>query len=264
MMACRRCSRGAVRGFSIIELLIVIALILTGYAIVGPMFRRATGTEGVLVMGRLASDVRAAYDLAVLTNRTYRMVFPFRAGTYWLEESDQEDVRIADAAVDGDMTAEEEETALAEWEERMKRYEDWVKDGEVVDGQSEEAVAKSSPVLAARERLRPPKWKMISNLEWGRRSLGSSLMVYAMHTEHHRALQRVEELDEGARGILYFFPSGYVERAAIHVGYRSGGGVEVDRTQTPYTVITHPEEGTATVLDGFRELDMTTGEVADG
>ena len=77
-----------VRGFTLIELTVVIAILGLVYALVIPRFSNITGLELKSTARKVASLVRYAYDDAVSENKRLRMVFGFgdEYDSIWIEE----------------------------------------------------------------------------------------------------------------------------------------------------------------------------------
>src|SRR3989338_11534668 len=61
------------KGFTLLELLIVLALIGFVYAVAMPSLTMRTGTQVANALGRLGDDIRSVFDLAILTNMPHRM-----------------------------------------------------------------------------------------------------------------------------------------------------------------------------------------------
>lgn len=244
-------------GFTLIEVIIVIAIVGVTYYVAIPQFNLATGTETAVKLGQVASDIRGAYDTAVLTGKTYRMVFMLATGDYWLEVADRNDLLLGDDKLGRDPTAEEEKAKLDEFNDKFQTYVE-LGETEVRDPESDRPIKLSSPVVSAKNRLQPIKWQRVEDMEWGPRSFGPYMIVQDMRAEHHNAKQTFEELGEKARAFIYFFPQGYVERAVIHIGFKRGE-LQIDPDQEAYTVITSPTDGTAEVLPEYVELAEDEG-----
>lgn len=241
-------------GFSLIEVIIVVALIAFVYSVALPQLNQRTGAEVANKINQLAADVRAAYDMSVLTHKTYRLVFVMASGDYWLEEADRENVYLGSDKLDRDPTEAEEKDQQIAFDIKFKDYEDLAGQA-VTDKDSDKEIPPTSPVLEAKSRLKRAGWTRVENLEWTVRSLGPILMIKDMQSEHHGQKQDFSELGGEARGMIYFFPSGYVERAVLHIAYKKDEMVP-DDTQEPYTVTTNPYEGTAETVNGYVEVDV--------
>jgi len=241
-------------GFSLIEVIVVLALMAFVYAVAIPQMNIHTGAEVSTKLNGLAGDVRSAYDLSVLTGKTYRMVFVLNSGDYWLEEADRSEVFLGSDKVDRDPTAEEEKEAQAEFDTKFAEYTELAGQA-VADPDSDKEIPPVSPVILAKSKLRKPVWKKVENAEWGNRTLGPVLMISDMQAEHHGHKQELSELGPDGRAMIYFFPGGEVERAVIHIAYKKDDMV-VDDSQEPYTLTTNPWEGTAEVVPGKVEVDV--------
>jgi general secretion pathway protein H len=242
-------------GFTIIEILMVIALMGIIFTLVIPNFNIVPTTEASSKINGLAGDIRAAYDMAVLHRRAYRLVFEFKTADYWLETTERKNFQLDDQTDNRDPSPEEIKEKTAVFEEEMKEYEE-LAGKEFKDADTEQVIKPSSPLLAARDYLKPVVWKAVEDSEWSRRKLGPSFLLRSMQTEHHKILQTYEDLQQDGYAYLYFFPHGYVERAVLYVAPAD----EDDKTrwdQLTYTVTTRPWEGVAEVETGFKEVDVS-------
>lgn len=240
-------------GFSLIEVIIVVTLIAFVYTVALPQFGMRSQTEIANKLNQLASDVRSAYDVAVLSKKTYRMVFMLSTGEYWLEEADRPDVYLGNERVGHDATEDEEKDELVVFEDKIKEYQDLAGQA-VVDQEKDKEIPPTSPVVTARDRLRKAKWTRVETLEWSVRTLSPVLVVKDMQSEHHGQKQERAELGDKGRAMIYFFPSGYVQRAVLHLSLMKGDGPDDDAPS--YTIVTQPFQGTADVLDTYQEIDV--------
>ena len=242
------------QGFSLIELVIVIALIAFAYTVALPNLGIRSESEVALKLNTLAGDVRNAFDLSVLTGKHYRLVFMLASGDYWLEEASQPEFFLGSDRVDRDPTEAEEKDAQVAFEQRMREYVDAA--GQVItDATGDEQITPTSPVVEAQSRLQKAQWTRVSNSEWGNRSLGPDLIIKEMQSEHHGRRQDFSELGDQARGMIYFFPQGYVEKAVLYLYYRKDDFVP-DEGKEPYTFVTFPFEGVAEVNNGRLEINV--------
>jgi type II secretory pathway pseudopilin PulG len=241
-------------GFSLLEIIIVISLIVVVYSVALPNLRIQSGSEAAMKLAGLASDIRGAYDMAVLHRKPYRLVFMMMSGEYWLETTDATNFYLGSEQLDRDLTEEEENQAIEFFDEDFEPYVE-LAGREVEDPDSERVIRPTSPLLMAKERLRPVKWTPVQNSEWSRRSLGPYFLIQDFQAEHHKSRQTFEELGEQARAILYFLPNGYVEKAVIHIAVRKGDA-DIDETEQPYTVTTNPFIGTANAVSGYEEVNL--------
>jgi hypothetical protein len=175
-------------------------------------------------------------------------------GDYWLEEADQEHFYIGADKVDRDPTEAEEKDDQLFYEQKMREYSDLAGQA-VIDSSKDKEIPPVSPVVEAKLKLRKAQWTPVSNSEWSKRSLGPQLLIKEMQSEHHGRLQNFSELGENARGMIYFFPNGYVQKAVLYVYYKKDDFVP-DESKEPYTVVTFPFEGIAEVNSGRINVDV--------
>lgn len=241
-------------GFSLIEVMIVVALMAFVYTYALPQLNLKTGAEIATKISQLNGDIRNAYDLSVLSGKTYRMVFMLTSGDYWLEQADQERIYLGDDRLGRDPSEAEEKEQDQVFESRFAEFQE-LAGRAVVDMKDEKEIPPESPVLAAKDKLRQAVWSRVDSMEWGERTLGPSLMIKAMQAEHHGVRQEIGDLGEASRAMLYFFPNGYVERAMIQIAYKKDDLV-IDEEKEGYTIITDPYQGTAEAQDGFVDVDV--------
>lgn len=241
------------QGFSLIELLLVIATIGLLFVLAMPNMNIISSTEAAQKLGTLAGDIRSAFDMAVLHRRPHRLVFHFASGDYWLETTDRQDFFLGNEKMTRDLSPEELKDQIEIFNTEFEEYVE-LAGIEVEDHENERTIPPSSPLLKARERLKPVEWRRVQDTEWTRRSLGPHFVVMAMQAEHHERKITLEEFQDEAFAYLYFFPRGYVERAVIYIapaGWNAG-----DDEQLPYTITTDPYEGIAHVESGYHEVDI--------
>jgi len=246
---------GIESGMTMIEIMVVIGLVAFLYSIAVPQFSLRTGTEAANKVQRLADDIRAAFDLAVLNNKTYRMSLVLSTGEYWLEEADRPVETLGDGKGGKDPTEEEEKIKSDEFDAATKEYQSMAgepardDDGSIIPGSND------SPILRNRNAAKGPQWRRVEGLEWQDRSLGPNLLISEIQAEHHEQKQILADVGESGRALLYFFPAGYVEKAFVTIAFKSDTMV-VDETQKPYTIITRPFLGNAEVTSGVAEIDV--------
>jgi general secretion pathway protein H len=240
-------------GFTIIELIMVIALIGLLFVMAAPNLSILSSTEAAQKIGTLAADIRGAYDMAVLHRRPHRLVFQLATGQYWLETTDQQNFRLAANAQGYDLSSEQVKEEQALFDEKFEEYKE--KAGrEVQLPDKDEVITPTSPLINAQSKLRPSKWRRIEDSEWGRRSIGPQFSIGGIQAEHHDSLISFTEVDEDSVAHIYFFPQGYVERAVIYV---TPAGMDMESAlDKAYTIVTRPFEGVADVSSGYQEVDI--------
>ena len=241
-------------GFTLIEVILVITIASIAIAVVLPNFGVRSKGEIFSKLGRLRSDIRAAYDEAILSGRAHRLVFHLASGDYWLESTKKANFYLGNSKLDRDLTGEEVDSQNAEFEEEFTKYTELAIEP-ITDPATGEKINFRSPVIKAKERLRPARWSRVTRGEWSKRSLGPDLLSGKFMASHHSQPITLEGLGEEAVAHLYFLPVGYVEKARMHIYYQSEPG-QIDENETPYTMTTSPHEGATTLIDGIEEIDI--------
>ena len=109
-------------GFTLIEVIIVIVIFASAMTVVLPNFGAQKENAVFGLIGRLRADIRAAYDLAVLSGRAHRLVFEMGTGKYWLESTKERDFLLSGDKFERELTAQEIDSKNAEFEEDFQRY----------------------------------------------------------------------------------------------------------------------------------------------
>ena len=252
----RKPTHRSMRAFTLLELLIVLALIGFVYAVAMPSLTMRTGTQVANALGRLGQDVRSVYDLAILTNMPHRMVFNLFTGEYWVEICEEPDIRLT-APVNGTDSPSIEEERRERFETDFEKYQDLAGHA-VKDLTSDEEIPASSPVIEAKAKLKGPGWSRLKGMEWGQRLLGEQIGIRSMQAEHHERKISIEEDGKDAIAYVYVFP-GYIERAVFYIYYRISE-FSFDMEQAPYTVLTRPYKGELDIRAGFTEVDMRSDD----
>ena len=273
------------RGFTLIEIIVVVAIMVVFYTYGMPKFNSLSGTEATTKVNRLAADIRSAYDLAVLSNRPYRIVFMVLSGDYYLETADGQSIGgavgglveslgldaatvsldmaafnrmpffLADEKKDRDLSIKGEKDLQTEFDATFDEYKD-LAGSAVEDNENDRVLNPRTPLMSAKEWLRPPRWNKVNSAEWGKsRSIGSYMAIKDIQIEHQDSRQSLHGSTDADRVMLYFFPRGYVERACIHIGVRRGES-DIEENEKQYTIITHPYLGTAEVRAGYEEVNL--------
>lgn len=184
------------KGYTLLELTVVIAIVLLASVAVVAGVQSVRKASLSSAAATLSAAIRYLYDLAVLNSRPYRLVISLGQGKFRGEE-------VGEGCSSALLPSEEE-----------RRYE--VEKKGQREGQVSTKAPEEAPVL--------PRFK--DNL-LGERSLPKGIEFKGVMTSHQ------DEVTEEGEAEIYFFPSGYVEKALIYL--RKG--------ETIYTVETIPLRG---------------------
>jgi general secretion pathway protein H len=218
----------AIAGFTLIEMIVAIAVAATLLAAAVVGIGALTGARARGSLGELGATVRALYDIAALTGVTCRLVFDLPAGdatgfTYRAECAK----RSVTTTTDRDQQLRDDTRARAEAAKRVDR------------GTGSSRGSSSLLDLLSEEKDRVEGAATFANFTTPevqpRKVSGVKLSVWTAH-------QKLPV--KSGLAYVYFFPQGYAERAQLTA--RQGNSV--------WSLTVAPLTGKTTVVDGEPEL----------
>ena len=208
-----RGARGHARGFTLIEVLIVVSVIGVMAFAAAPAVNSFTGANARASASEIAGAYRYLFDTAALRHQTCRMVFDMDAREWWAEcTANTPGARRGQPVMGKDGVAEDDEADLAR-------------------GFSDEPEAEKRKFLA-RARFAEFKDQQVK-----RRKLRGGAIFEKVWTPRQRDPQ------QKGKAYVYLYPQGMADRAQIPVA--DGSSV--------YTVVTQPFTGRARVVNGIPE-----------
>jgi general secretion pathway protein H len=174
----RQRGRGGQRGFTLIELVVVMVVmaVVTTAVVVGIGNLRGANVQSEA--GKLAVAVRYLYSLSVLNGRTYRLVLDLEAGAWWGE-------------------AQESRDPCKAWLLPGEGEEEGEGEGEDEDDEDGPAAPRPAAFTAAKSKLLQ------------KHQLPKGIVLDAVMTSHQ------SELRQSGQAALHFFPNGTVERGFV-------------------------------------------------
>jgi len=175
----------ASRGFTLIELGVVVGILALVALVVVPSIEAAFGVRTREEAARLAGAIRAMYGESVLSGNTCRLVFDLDEGVYWPEcARGRVAVVGAEESVRGARVEEGKDFFVGTEEQEQARRQ----------------VMERSAFAGFTSGLAP------------RRQLPEPVILDAVWSQHQ------PEPYTAGTAFLYFFPNGQTERAYIYVG----------------------------------------------
>jgi len=240
-------------GYTLIELsavlAIALALMLAGVATIRSVRKAGISTAAQ----RLSASVRYLADLAVVTNRPYRLVLDLSAGAWWGEPADpsqgcgtallpsREEMREQGKSPTEETSGEPLALPTASMLAQALASPQGI--ASLLQGGAPAAAPPEGPPPEEGTRPKGEGPRLLKRTE-----LAKGLEVFRVMTSH-----QMEPTEEG-KAEVYFFPSGYVEAAYLYLR----------RDDEVYTVETIPLMGTARVhheeLDPGDLLDRVSRE----
>lgn len=251
------------KAFTMIEIIMVVALLGFIYAAVLPGFKNATGIDDANQLNQFTGSIRTAYDYAILYQKNVRLRIHLMSGKYWLEEANGEVIRIPNDPVEVDLTTEEEKEQIEVFEADFEKYTDLAGESVPDLDDDEKTIHFKSPVISAKDRLKPTQWIKVDSSEWRGRSLGETLLFRLVQTDHHTGPVLIDDYGNEAVVSIYFSPDGRCEKTLIQIFYQLRDGVP-DTDQLPYSVLVNPFNGAAELVNGSIEWDQYVNAVEEG
>jgi general secretion pathway protein H len=171
-------------GFTLVELMIVLAVVALLSAAVVPTVNSVTGANARAAAGELAGAARYLFDTAALRHETCRLVLDLDERSWWAECTKDRVPRLREAVSAADLAREDETLAERFPDER--------------DAERRKLLARA-------------KWGKFEDRLARKRTLPGSARFVDAWTEHQR--------DAASRGkvYVYFYPQGRAEEARLPI-----------------------------------------------
>ncbi len=211
-MTVRR-TRAARRGFTLVELMVTIGVIVVLFASVVYGVGAITGAKAKESAGELANAIRTLYDTAALTGKTCRLVFELPGErsedteVTWHAECAKGGVAVTSKRLD-ELRAAEKRDKKSQARERDTRFRPLNNDQ-----------APTVQELMAREKARVDEAATFSTFE----SEGIREQKLPSDVRVHVWTSKLRDPVKSGPAYLYFFPQGFTERAQVYV--RQGSNV---------------------------------------
>ena len=229
----RRHISRASRGFSLVEILVVIAILglMMGATVYG--FRSIAKSDLRSSSAKLAGAIRYCFDRAVTTGSYFRLVLDLDGNKYWAERSDDRTYLTA-----GKESSPGKGEALDVQALEKQRDEDDAKLQELATSVGGQMVQLDPPPKPKRAKFQTFKDTTLPQVKLTRAKM------FDVFTPRQR-----EPYLKG-RAYLYFFPDGHTERAIV----RLHDGDDF------YSLVVHPLTGRVEVVSGKVDIPRDFGD----
>ena len=225
-----RLPRARAGGFTLLEILVALAVVALMFTLVLGGARRLAHTELRGSAGKLASVIRYLFDRASTTGKIHRLVLDFETGKYWAEVSDDRFLLPRERETDESRAKDSDEaTRLAE-EEKEKQKE--------AERQNEMGGGTAYDF----SRYQPTEWKP----KRARFDMFQERTLKVTQLKGAKLADMFTPRYAGpvttGKGYLYFFPLGQTEPGLIRISDPDG--------TTFYSLLIHPLNGRVKVYAG--------------
>jgi general secretion pathway protein H len=221
------------RGFSLVEIMVVVAIVglLLGASVYG--FRSVAKSDLRSSSSKLAGAIRYCFDRSITTGSYYRLVLDLDTNKYWAERSDDRTYLTT-----GKENAPGRGQAFDLEAEEKKRDEDDAKQQEMATSIGGQMMTLDPPPKPKRAKFQTFKDTTLPQVKLTRAKL------FDVFTPRQR-----EPYLKG-RAYLYFFPDGHTERSIV----RLHDGDDF------YSLVVHPLTGRVEVLSGKVDIPRDFGD----
>lgn len=244
-------------GFTLFEIMIVLALIGLIASVILPGLRRTTKSDMMDGINHLSSQAKLAYNNAIFTGRVHRMVFDVENGNFWTE--------MAPRGFSGRAPVVTQET-----QDREKAKLQLI---DKLNDEAKSADATQMPILEIPvKQLQKfqstawgaPKSNLIAPQEFTGRlifvQIATDLTSKVVKYPLQKKILKVKKSDKKAEkseylAYVYFFPNGTTTQASFQIGFRDDDG-NIDNNALKYTLQLNILTGQMKLILGFQEPDF--------
>lgn len=244
-------------GFTLFEVIIVLALIGLIAAVILPSLRHSTKSAMSDGINHLSSQVKIAYNDTIFTGRVHRMVFDVKNGNFWTE--------MAPQGMNGRAPVVTTET-----EDREKAKKQLV---DKLADEAKSADATEMPILEIPvKQLKKftsvswvtPKNNLISPQKFTgdlifvqiATDLTSTIVKYPFYKRFTKIkTAEKDSVENEYLAYIYFFPNGTTTHASFQIGFYDESG-NVDNNALKYTLHMNTLTGQMKLVTGFQEPDF--------
>ena len=231
------------RGFTLLELLVTVAIvaIVTGTTI--PMISSATNVNTKSSAQELSGHIKYLFDRAILERLYIRLVIDFEQRAYWAE-STKDPVFLSQKP----MTVEEGAVVIEKEEERDKDKQ--LFEDKVLSDDPTNYKWQGWGDFADKFRKKKPAFTTYATDLSKRALLSRDVKFYSVASANYDKTVTTGQV------WIHFFPNGYVERAAIALVPASDleDPELMPQDMNIYSVVTDPLTGRGTISEGLVEL----------
>lgn len=184
-------------GFSLIEILVVVAIIASIYSLILPNLITDSGVSENNKLEVLSADISGLIDSSILANSYHRIEFK-KNGEYILSKTESE-------YIDPNVMQSEDDLTLLQ--ERFEEYK--ILAGDDIELEGDKKIKRKTPVLVSFEKiLKRPDWQIIK-----KRKLSPELTINDLHLKRLGGTVKLEDKDSVS---VYIKPNGNIERTLIN------------------------------------------------
>lgn len=238
------------QALTLLEVILVIALLagVMVYAIPNILVE----DDHSATFNALRAEIKSAYDSAVLSGFTHRIVFDLEKKTIFLERNTQIG-DISHQILSSDIEHLSEQERDAAHQEKIASLKEIAKlaGDEVSDFEQNRTIPPTSPLIQAQQNLLGYSWDKVD--DFGHTTIDLSGLSITRYRVEHLG-EEIIHSDQAASIIyLYVFPQGYVEKAYF-VWFEDYNDTIIE-DRPPYIIATLPYQGVALLSTSLEDIN---------
>lgn len=254
-------------GFSLFEIIIVLALIGTIAVVIIPNLKLSIDSQMSASLRNLTGQIRSAYDDAIFTGRIHRMIFDLKTGEYWVEQAPLgyegrppmlETVSEAEALQKQDKRKE----LVKYLDDRYKELAE--RPMPLSDVSDSKNYSVRSIAVVQRKALKPIDWKEINDAVIYRQKLASSIVfaqiMSSLSPKKYEYVEIITNSDKTKKeyAYIYFLPNGTATSTSIKLAMLSkDNSTAISEDGPKYTLNLNSLTGECNLLEGFQDANFS-------
>lgn len=254
-------------GFSLFEIIIVLALIGTIAVVIIPNLKLSVDSQMSTSLRNLTSQIRSAYDDAIFSGRIHRMVFDIKTGEYWVEQAPlgyegRPPLLDSDSESDSLQRRDKRNELLKNLEEKYKDLAD--RPMPTTNTSENKTYSIRSIAIVQRKVLKPVDWKEINDAVIFRQKLASSIVfaqvLTSLSAKKYDYVEIFSNSDKTKKeyAYIYFLPNGTATSTSIKLAMQNKNNPSAISEEGPkYTLNLNSLTGECNLLEGFQDANFS-------
>nr|BFD32761.1 hypothetical protein GTC16762_23790 [Pigmentibacter ruber] len=253
-------------GFSLFEIIIVLALIGTIAVVIIPNLKLSVDSQMSTSLRNLTAQIRSAYDDAIFSGRMHRMVFDIKNSEFWVEQAPlgyegRPPLLDSDSESESLQKRDKRAEILKILDEKYKDLAD--RPMPTTSGDNKNYSIRSIAVVQ-RKVLKPVDWKEINDAVIYRQKLSSGIIfAQVLSSLSAKKFDYVEILSSSDKtkkefAYIYFLPNGTATSTSIKLAMANKDNPNtISETGPKYTLNLNSLTGECNLLEGFQDANFS-------
>lgn len=255
------------QGFTLIEIILVIAIIGAVAGVVIPNLTLSVDSQISSGLRNLTGQIRAAYDDAIFSGRIHRMIFDIKTGEYWVEQAPlgfegRPPLMDSDSESESLLKKDKRNDLIKSLDEKYKNLSDRQMPTNTTSNMKYYSI-RSIPVVQ-RKILRPIEWREINDAVTYRQKLpGNVIFAQVLSAASSKKYEYVAIANNNDKtkkeyAYIYFLPNGTATATSIKLATK-GNSIDASIAEDgpKFTVNLNSLTGESNLLEGFQDANFS-------